>query len=242
MRQANPLQKEGSPSPVMLHDTRAELCRGLAAEILGLADRCIARNRKFSIVLTGGNTIRDVYPQLASASSDWRHWQIFWGDERCVPPGHPDRNSREARASWLDHVAIPSGAIHEVPAEKGADDGAREYSKLLEGAGMFDLVLLSLGEDGHVASLFPGSAVGLGLDAPAAVAIHYAPKLPAERVSLSAQRLAQTQSLWVLAAGKAKREALHACLHEDSWLRRAFGTSPTFFVDREAWHQGMTNP
>ncbi len=113
-----------------------------------------------------------------------------------------------ARAAFLARVPIPDAAVHTLAAELGPDAGARHYRKVLAEVGDFDLVLLGLGEDGHTASLFPGARLGASPGSPDVLAVHAAPKPPAERVSLSAYRLSRTQRLLFVATGERKRRAL----------------------------------
>lgn len=176
--------------------------------ILRHAHQAIARHGEFHIVLAGGNTPRALYTQLRHAQSQWQHWHIYYGDERCLPADHADRNSVMADQAWLRHVDIPAHQIHPIPAEKGADAGAVAYSELLRAAGPFDLVLLGLGEDGHTASLFPGHDWGTEAASPAALAVHAAPKPPAQRISLSAWRLSLARQVLFLVAGTGKRPAV----------------------------------
>lgn len=185
-----------------------ELDRAAAREILRCARQAIARSGKFSIVLAGGSTPRQVYRLLRSSGADWPRWHVYFGDERCLPPHHPERNSRMAAESWLDHVTIPPGQVHPIPAELGAERAAAAYAKTLETAGEFDLVLLGLGEDGHTASLFPGREWGTGHGAPSAMAVFDAPKPPAQRVSLSAARLSRAHEVMFLVSGAGKRQAV----------------------------------
>ena len=139
----------------------ALLQRRAAEGIARLADRAIAARGEFSIVLAGGSTPRAVYRALRRADTDWSAWRVYFGDERCLPPDHAERNDRMVRAEWLAHVAIPAARVHGIPAEFGPDQGARRYAATLEGAGRFDLVLLGLGEDGqHRQSV---SRTGMGL-------------------------------------------------------------------------------
>ena len=154
--------------------------------ILRHAQQAIARSGAFRIVLAGGNTPRAMYTQLRHAQGQWRYWHIYFGDERCLPADHAERNNVMADHAWLRHVDIPADQIHPIPAEKGPREAATAYSALLHAAGPFDLVLLGLGEDGHTASLFPGHDWGMQATAPAALAVEDAPKPPAQRVSLSA--------------------------------------------------------
>ena len=173
--------------------------------ITQLASQCIRQQGLFRIVLTGGNTPRPIYRELRTIDTDWAAWQIYFGDERCLPRGDPDRNDTMARDTWLTHVPIPAEQIHAIPAELGAESGARVYGALLTGVERFDLVLLGLGEDGHIASLFPGHPQD---DHAMVVAVHDAPKPPPDRISLSASTLSRADQVWFLVIGEGKREAL----------------------------------
>jgi len=163
---------------------------------------------EFHLVLAGGSTPERLYCALASQEQDWKHWHIWFGDERCLPGDDPQRNSRMAAIAWLDRVAIPSDNIHVIPAEQGAEAAAKAYAQELIGREAFDLVLLGLGQDGHTASLFPGRDWGNDINAPDAMAVLNAPKPPPARVTLSARRLSQTRSALFLIRGADKRTAL----------------------------------
>jgi 6-phosphogluconolactonase len=185
-----------------------ELRRAACKRILDAAERAIEERGAFVISLAGGNTPRDVYAMLREAATDWSRWQVYFGDERCLPRSDPERNSRMAREAWLDRVPIPAANVHEIAAELGPEMGAARYGQALRIVGDFDLVLLGLGEDGHTASLFPGHDWG---DAPAAsdaIAVLGAPKPPRERVSLSASRLGRAREVLFLVAGESKRDAV----------------------------------
>ncbi len=175
--------------------------------ILDTAARAIERRGRFLIVLAGGSTPRDVYGMLRTGA-DWSRWQVYFGDERGLPAADAGRNSVMAAEAWLDHVPIPPGQVHPIPAERGVVHAARAYAETLRGVGAFDLVLLGLGEDGHTASLFPGRDPGLGEHAPDALAVLDAPKPPPHRVSLSARRLSRARAVLFLVAGEAKRSAI----------------------------------
>jgi 6-phosphogluconolactonase len=182
-----------------------------AAEALSrLAQSAIARHGAFRIVLAGGTTPRPLYEALRAIEADWPAWHVYYGDERCLPPDHAQRNSRMADEAWLHHVAIPRTQIHPIAAERGASAAARDYAALLHDVDVFDLVLLGLGEDGHTASLFPGHDWGTQTTAPAVLAVHEAPKPPPERVSLSAWRLSRARHVMFLVSGASKREAVAA--------------------------------
>ena len=179
-----------------------------ASRIAAAARRAIRERGRFLVVLAGGETPRGAYRLLRDVSADWSRWQVYFGDERCLPPDDPARNSRMAGEMLLDRVPIPPSEVHCIPAERGAHAAAAAYADSLRGIVLFDLVLLGLGEDGHTASLFPGRDWGTALDAPDVLAVFDAPKPPPERVSLSAARLGRSREVMFLVAGAAKRAAL----------------------------------
>lgn len=178
--------------------------------IRAAATNAIAARGEFHIVLAGGSTPERVYRALAREAMDWSHWRIWFGDERCLPADHPERNSVMAERAWLAPAKVPAHVIHLIPAERGALTAARAYTEALAGVDDFDLVLLGLGEDGHTASLFPGQDWGETRDAPAALPVFSAPKPPPERVSLSAWRLSCARQVHFWALGAGKREAVAA--------------------------------
>jgi 6-phosphogluconolactonase len=176
-----------------------------ADRILAAAKEAIVRHGRFRIVLAGGRTPEAAYRLLANANADWRRWHIYFGDERCLPPAHRERNSTMAARIWLDHVAIPRRQIHVIPAELGPAEGARRYTDEIVGVLPFDLVILGLGEDGHTASLFPGHRPLMDR---LVVPVTNAPKPPAERVSLSSFSLGQAEQVLVLVTGMEKHGAI----------------------------------
>lgn len=186
------------------------LTRAVTRHILATAARAIAGHGEFRVVLAGGSTPAAVYRQLADAATDWSRWQIYFGDERCLPADHPERNSVMARRSWLDRVPVPAGNVHAIPAENGAAAAARAYAPLVAAALPFDLVLLGMGEDGHTASLFPGH-----VHAPGELvhAVQGAPKPPPERVSLGVTALNSAAAVLVLVSGTGKHAAVQGWKH-----------------------------
>lgn len=190
------------------YPTTSTLEQAAAQIILDAAQQAIIDHHAFHLVLAGGTTPRRVYESLRTIITDWRKWHIYFGDERCLPAGHAERNSRMAAQAWLDHVSIPANQIHIIPAELGAETAARAYTQTLSKVALFDLVILGLGEDGHTASLFPQHDWGTTPDAPSAIAVHDALKPPPQRVSLTARRLSQTRHLIFLVSGATKNQAV----------------------------------
>src|SRR5688500_16237918 len=142
----------------------AELARAAAENFALLANNAIADHGRFTVALTGGRTPRETYETIASeayaARVDWLRVHVFWGDERCVPPGDESSNFLMARETLLDHVPIPPGNVHRM---RGADEptaAAAAYESIIDEfvGEPFDLSHLGIGADAHVASLFPGSS------------------------------------------------------------------------------------
>lgn len=186
----------------------AALEREAVEHVARAAAGTLAQQPRFRIVLAGGSTPRNVYRRLVGLRTDWSRWEVYFGDERCVPVNDAQRNDRMAFETLLGQVAIAADAIHRIPAEQGAARAARAYGQTLAGVDDFDLVLLGLGEDGHTASLFPGHERGDAPGSPDVLAVFDAPKPPAERVSMSAARLSRAQRVLFLVAGDGKRDAV----------------------------------
>jgi 6-phosphogluconolactonase len=160
-----------------------------------------------NVVLTGGSTPRWAYELSAGLEPDWSRVELWWGDERCVPPGDERSNYGLAKAALLDRLETQPAAVHRMQGELGRDDGAAEYRQELAGVGTFDLVLLGLGPDGHVASLFPGFPTldVTNRDVVGSAAGH-APFV--DRITLTLPRLGATRELLFLVTGEDKSDAV----------------------------------
>ena len=196
----------------------ADFAAEAAAFILQHARDAIAARGLFRLALSGGNTPRAVHAALARRGADlaWNRVQITFGDERCVPPDHADSNYRMARETLLDAVAIPPGNIFRIRGEIDPADAAQEYEDRLAAVAarcgepryIHDLVLLGLGEDGHTASLFPGSpalAETVRNVIPAT-----GPKPPPQRVTMTFPLLNAARHVGFLVTGAGK----HALVEE----------------------------
>jgi 6-phosphogluconolactonase len=178
-----------------------------AAEQVGRAlSEAVAERGRFHLVLPGGSSPRGLLLELRDRRLPWQVMHLYLTDERCLPPGHADRNDLIFDELLLPFVPLPAANLHRIPAELGPEKGAREFAELLRHVPPFDLVILGMGEDGHTASLFPGSAA-LDDESPA-IAVFDAPKPPAERVSLGLQRLLDARERMAIAMGAGKRAVL----------------------------------
>jgi 6-phosphogluconolactonase len=200
------------PEYVVLLDKEA-LSRAAAGQFVALAAQR-AQGGRFTVALSGGSTPRRLFELLASdpfrSQVPWARVEVFWGDERCVPPDHPDSNYRMAREALLDHVDLPPQNVHRVRGEWTPDRSADHYQSELErvlGPDLgFDLILLGMGSDGHTASLFPGSPT-LEEGEEAVVAV-YAAHLDSWRVTLTLPVLNRAHHVLFLVSGASKAGAL----------------------------------
>ena len=189
----------------LLFDNPDAVAEATAARILDAARGAIAGQGRFRLVLAGGTTPAAAYHRLRGAEAEWDRWYVYFGDERCLPADHPERNSVMAREQWLAHVAIPDGNVFPIATERGVDAAVEGYLPIVETAMPFDLVLLGMGEDGHTASLFPGQPLD---ERALVVAVRDAPKPPPERVSLGLGALNDTREMLIMVTGSGKREAV----------------------------------
>ena len=174
--------------------TTEEAAQANAQFLAALAKECSTRHGRFTIALSGGSTPRRLYQVLASPpyakDMAWDRWQVFWSDDRCVPPDHQDSNYRMAREELLDHVAIPDTNVHRMRGEDDPHEAALAYEAVVREvfqspAPSFDLVLLGIGDDGHTASLFPGTAA-LG-EHDRLVVDNWVPDLQVHRITFTLQ-------------------------------------------------------
>ena len=208
-------------------DDEEALARFAAERIATLIERSIGGSGSATVSLTGGSTPRRLYTLLGDATHPWRHridWRrlhLFWGDERHVPPEHPDSNFGMARAALLDHVPVPPSHIHRMRGEiPDANEAARDYEQELRAgfaaAGRseptFDIMLLGLGEDAHIASIFPESDLVRRPFTGRRVAAVWAPHPGAWRITLTPPALLDAATIVVVVAGDRKARAVHAAI------------------------------
>src|SRR5579884_628732 len=164
-----------------------------------------------SVVLTGGSTPRRAYELAARLAPDWSRIELWWGDERCVPPEDEDSNFGMAKAALLDRLEGGPAGVHRMRGELGREAGAEEYGRELAGVGAFDLVLLGLGPDGHIASLFPGFPT-LDVTDRDVLGSEAGHEPYVDRISLTLPRLCATRELLFLVAGEDKADAVARAL------------------------------
>lgn len=208
-----------------------ELGRKAADEWVRAAGAAIAGSGRFAAALSGGNTPRALYAVLAAVPFReriaWDRVHLFWGDERAVPADHPDSNYRLAYETLLSKVPIPEKNIHRIKTELGPEkaaaayeDSLRTFFALTGGAWpRFDLILLGVGEDGHTASLFPGSGA-IHEEKRLAVAT-YVEKLKSHRITLTLPVLNHAANVFFLVSGESKAKVVKEILASPTKLPAA---------------------
>jgi 6-phosphogluconolactonase len=208
---------------VQVLPTADALARAVAERLVARIAAVQAEGRVPSVALTGGTIANEIYRAVAglpSADVDWTLVDFWWGDERYVPADSADRNDRAAELDLLDVVGVDPARVHAMPAADEAHPGleaaAAAYAEEVRehGSGEFDLVLLGVGPDGHVASLFPHFPQ-LDVWDDIAVGVTDSPKPPPERITLTFPALNRTREVWFLVAGDGKAEAVARALADE---------------------------
>jgi 6-phosphogluconolactonase len=215
-----------APAEVIVHRDAALLAKAVAARLITKLIDAQAAQGSASIVLTGGGigaaSLRAVRESPALEAVDWSQLDVWWGDERFVDRGSDERNEKAARDALLDHVDIDPDRVFPMGWAGGEDDddpvaAAERYARTLasrapkgELVPRFDVLLLGLGPEGHVASIFPESAAAI--DERTVVAVHECPKPPPTRISLTQKAIGAADEVWVVAAGGEKAEAARRAL------------------------------
>jgi 6-phosphogluconolactonase len=208
-----------SETRVIVHADADVLAQAVAARlIVSLLD---AQNERGAadLVLTGGRVAAAVYRAVVALPArdavDWSRVDVWWGDERFLPGGHPDRNETQAREALLDALPLAPGRVHPMPPSDGPDGddpeaAAARYARTLAEAARpghaplphFDVLLLGIGEDGHVASVFPEHPVVY--EARPVAAVRGSPKPPPVRITLTLPAINTAEEIWIIAAGPDK--------------------------------------
>ena len=195
---------------ITVADTPAE-----AAQLV--AERLVEQARTGgSVVLTGGSTPRHAYELAAGLEPDWSRVELWWGDERCVPPDDERSNFLLAKEALLDRLEVQPSAIHRIKGELGPAAGADDYDREVGDRGPWDLQLLGLGPDGHVASLFPGFPA-LAVEDRNAVGTEAGLEPFVDRITLTMPRIRGSRELLFLVAGEDKADA----------VKRVFADAPS---------------
>jgi len=227
---------------IEVYDDQAALARGVAGALVSRIAAAQAGGGSPSVALTGGGVADAVHRELArlvDQDVDWSRVDFWWGDERFVARDSADRNALAARAAFLDPAGVDPAHVHEIGSSDEfatATEAASAYGRALSAhdGGSFEVVMLGVGPDGHVASLFPGHPA---LDASdVAVAVTDSPKPPPERVSLTLPTLNRSRVTWLVVSGSAKADAVaQALAGADLPAAKVHGMEETvWFLDREA--------
>ncbi|GAA3101039.1 6-phosphogluconolactonase [Streptosporangium carneum] len=238
---------------VIIHRDADVLAKAVAARVITSLVDVQSGKGSASLVLTGGTvgiaTLAEIAATPAHDAVDWRNLDIWWGDERFLPSGDPERNETGARRALLDHVDVDPARVHVMRGPDSgmtAEESAEAYAEELRRAARpedhgptpsFDVLMLGMGPDGHVASLFPGMPALY--DTRPVVAVHGSPKPPPTRISLTLPVIQSAREVWVIAAGEEKAGAVRLALSESGQMQvpaaGARGRRRTLFLlDRAA--------
>jgi 6-phosphogluconolactonase len=202
---------------VHVFDDGEAVARHAAGTLAAAIDAARGDGRTLHVALAGGTTPERAYELLAGVAGDWSHVHLWLGDERCVPPDDPEANVRMVRESLLRGERAGPPVLHPVPSPEVPEDAAWLYGReLLDHMpdGVFDIVLLGMGPDGHTCSLFPGHPVLAVREAPVAP-VRESPKPPPERVTITLPVVRRARLTLLLTTGAGKRDALAAALAGD---------------------------
>jgi 6-phosphogluconolactonase len=202
-------------------DTLEDASRSIAALIIQKAEQAISARGQFSLALSGGTSPKQLYHLLSTPpvrqQIDWSHTLLFWGDERCVPPDHPQSNYNMTRKTMLDELDLDSKQVFRMRGELGPEEGARYYEEQLKKIFVssqqtppaMDCILLGLGTDGHTASIFPGADV---LSEKVRWVVNVPPPETSEpfvpRLTFTLPLINRARQIIVLAGGDIKREII----------------------------------
>ncbi len=200
------------------------VARRAAAEVAHHLRRSCAERGVAHLALSGGTTPARTYELLATEPVEWTGTEVWFADERCVGPEHPESNYRLARETLLVHVEVPPERVHRMEGELGPEEGARRYALALGEHVSFragdlpalDVIVLGIGPDGHVASLFPGAPTLDRSEHALCLGVRDSPKPPSERITLSLAVLRAAGRCLLLATGASKADAVSAMLAEPS--------------------------
>ncbi|MEX2365003.1 MAG: 6-phosphogluconolactonase [Pseudohongiellaceae bacterium] len=196
---------------------REQLEIAAAKRWVELAGESLRARNSFHVALAGGATPEPVYRLLQHENLDWERIHLYWGDERDVPADHPESNFRMVKQALIDHVPIPATNVHPIQVQADIEQSVQAYREVLmnvhhagKGIPCFDLIMLGVGDDGHIASLFPESSALTVNDTP--VVSVYVEKLSSWRVTLTYPVLDAARNLMLLVAGEAKAPVVASVL------------------------------
>ena len=180
------------------------------------AETAIKKHDSFHVVLSGGDTPKLIYPELAKIETDWNKWHFWMGDERYPSETWSQLNRSVIQDLLLNKIGFRSSQVHFMKVELGYDKALLDYSEALKTVDLFDLALLGIGEDCHTASLFPGNNIGVDKHAEDILRITNSPKNPPHRLSLSAKRLSASENVLFIARGADKESMVRKIQEDDS--------------------------
>ena len=217
------------PGEVEVYPTPQATAEAAAAAFAAAARQAVAARGAFQVALSGGSTPKLMYSALRELDVPWAQVHIYFSDERTVGPGDAQSNYHTAKVGLLDFVPIPAAQIHRMEGERVPAEAARDYAALLPP--QLDLVLLGMGDDGHTASLFPGTA---GLEVGGRVIANEVPQQHTWRLSFTFGEINAARERWLLVTGAAKAPVLAQIGRGEGGYPVRRVQSPVWFLDAAA--------
>lgn len=218
---------DGATPELVVHRDAPVLAQAVAARLVTKLVDVLAAKDEAHLVLTGGTigvgSLKAVAGLPARVAVDWKRVHLWWGDERFLPSGDSERNDTQARAALLDGLDLDPSRVHAMPATDGPDGSnaeaaaerhAAELARYAAAGGdtpEFDVLMLGMGPDGHIASLFPEHP-GVYEQGPSVISVHNSPKPPPNRLSFTFRTIRGAREVWVVAAGAQKADAAYLAL------------------------------
>jgi len=237
---------------LLIHSDAGDLAFSVASRFVTALVDAQSTGAVAQVVLTGGRVAAAVYRAVAESPArvevDWRRVEFWWGDERFLPSGDPERNETQARDAFLSALDVDPARVHPMPADtgQGAEAAAAAYAEELAAAGSptFDVLMLGVGPDGHVASLFPGHPL-LRESARTVAAVEDSPKPPPRRLTMTMPVLTAARLLVVAVLGAGKANVIAAALEDPASelpVARALRGAPTSLVLLDGEAAGALHP
>ena len=232
----------------IFNDSRT-LSKEFSSELVNEIISQLEGKSKINIALSGGNTPKLIFTEIVNSYKEkiiWKKINLFWGDERCVPPDDAESNYGMTKTFLLDHIQIPQKNINRIKGENDPEEEAKRYSNvtlknlaLVNNLPQFDIILLGLGEDGHTASIFPNQMELLKSDKICEVAVH--PETKQKRITVTGRVINNSKRIYFLVSGKSKSFAVGKILNRnDNYIKlpgahiKPVNGELTWFLDKEA--------
>ena len=201
---------------IKIFRTESNFCQNITKEIIEYSEICIANRGYFHFLICGGTSPITLYKFLSIQTIDWSCWHFWISDERYIPNNSIHLNSTIIKENLLKNIPVNNNNIHFFDINLNVQDSIKKYELMLLEIKYFDLCLLGVGEDGHVASLFPGMNLEISENSPNILFINNSPKYPKNRLTLSGKMINKSRQIFYIAKGAEKKYIVDKFQNEKS--------------------------